>query len=114
VAGGLVGKGVAEAIDPTAEEGYWRENYAKRPYVGKDASFDDYGPAYRHGIDSYGSSNGRTFEQSESDLKRNWESAKGSSRLSWDDARDASRDSWQRVSDSVERAVPGDADRDGM
>jgi len=25
----------------------------------------------------------------------------------------ASRDSWQRVSDSVERAVPGDSDRDG-
>ena len=69
----LVGKGVAEAIDPTVEEGYWRDNYATRPYVEKGASFDDYGPAYRHGVDSYGRSNGRTFEQSESDLERSWE-----------------------------------------
>ena len=61
VAGGLAGKGVAEAIDPTVEESYWRANYASRPYVEKGASFDDYGPAYRLGVDSYGQSNGRTF-----------------------------------------------------
>ncbi len=113
VAGGLAGKGVAEAIDPTVEEGYWRDNYASRPYVEKGASFDDYGPAYRHGVDSYTRSKGRTFEQSESDLERSWEKAKGSSSLSWDEAKDASRDSWQRVSNTVERAVPGDSDRDG-
>lgn len=113
VAGGLIGKGVAEAIDPTVEEDYWRENYASRPYVKKGASFDDYGPAYRHGVESYGRSNGRTFEQSEPDLQRSWEKAKGNSRLSWDEAKHASRDSWQRVSDTIERAVPGDSDRDG-
>ena len=28
-------------------------------------------------------------------------------------ARHAARDSWQRVSDTVERATPGDSDRDG-
>jgi len=33
--------------------------------------------------------------------------------LSWDKAKDASRDAWQRMSDAVERAVPGDSDRDG-
>ena len=68
--------------------------------------------AYRHGVESYGRSEGRTFEQSESDLQRSWEKAKGDSSLSWDEARDASRDSWQRVSNSIERAVPGDSDRD--
>jgi phage tail tape-measure protein len=113
VAGGLAGKGIAKAIDPTAEEGYWRSNYASRTYVKSGSSFDDYGPAYRHGINSYGQSNGRTFDQAEPDLKRGWEKAKGKSNLSWDDARDASRDSWQRLSDSIERAVPGDSDRDG-
>jgi hypothetical protein len=114
VAGGLAGKGVAEAIDPTVEDTYWRANYANRPYVGKGASFDDYGPAYRLGVDSYGRSNGRTFKQSEADLERSWETAKGTSSLSWDEAKDASRDSWQRVSNTIERAVPGDSDRDGM
>lgn len=114
VAGGLAGKGIAEAIDPSAEEDHWRETYSSRPYVQKGSSFDDYGPAYRYGVDSYGRSKGRTFEQAEPDLKRGWEQAKGDSNLSWDRAKDASRDSWQRVSNTIERAVPGDSDRDGM
>lgn len=113
VVGGLAGKGVAEVIDPTAEDAYWRKNYGSRSYVKKGESFDDFGPAYRFGSDSYGRADGRTFDQLEPDLKRDWESNKGSSSLTWDRAKHASRDSWQRVSDSVERAIPGDSDRDG-
>ena len=113
VIGGLAGKGVAELIDPTAEEAYWRENYASRPYVSKGATFDDYGPAYRYGVDSYGRFAGRTFEEAEPELIRDWDSARGSSRLTWENAKHATRDSWQRVSDTVERAIPGDSDRDG-
>lgn len=114
VAGGLAGKGVAEQIDPTVEEGYWRDNFSSRSYVSKGDSFSDYGPAYRYGLDSYGRSEGRTFEESESDLKRDWQSSKGESNLSWDRARHASRDAWQRTSNAIERAVPGDSDRDGL
>jgi outer membrane lipoprotein SlyB len=33
VAGGLAGKEMAERIDPTSEEAYWRENYSSRNYV---------------------------------------------------------------------------------
>ena len=47
VAGGLAGKGIAEMIDPTVEEAYWRETYSSRPYVNQGASYDDYGPAYQ-------------------------------------------------------------------
>ena len=114
VTGGLAGKGVAEAIDPTVEEAYWRDNFGSRSYVKKGDTFADYGPAYRFGSDAYGRADGRTFDQAESDLKRDWESNKGSSSLTWDRARHASRDSWQRTSDAIERAVPGDSDRDGM
>ena len=113
VVGGLAGKGVAEMIDPTAEEAYWRENYSSRPYVTNGASFDDYGPAYRYGIDTYPEYEGRTFEEVEPELREDWDRAKGRSRLEWDDARHATRDSWQRISDTIERAVPGDSDRDG-
>lgn len=113
VIGGLAGKGVAEMIDPTAEEAYWRENYASRPYVTSGATFDDYGPAYRYGVDSFGRYDGRTFEEAEPELMRDWDRAKGTSRLTWDNAKHATRDSWQRVSDTVERAIPGDSDRDG-
>lgn len=113
IAGGLVGKGAAELVDPTAEEAYWRDAYTKRPYVTPDYTYDDYGPAYRYGIDAYTQYPSRTFDEAESDLMRDWEGARGRSRLTWDQAKNATRDSWQRLSDTVERAVPGDSDRDG-
>jgi hypothetical protein len=38
-----------------------------------------------------------------------WDRVKGHSRLSWEQAKSASRAAW----DKVERAMPGDLDRDG-
>ncbi|HET7730163.1 MAG TPA: hypothetical protein VFK48_09035 [Usitatibacter sp.] len=113
VVGGLAGKGVAEMIDPTVEEAYWRENYTSRPYVTSGASFDDYGPAYSYGVDNYARYPGRSFDEVEPELSREWQRAKGRSSLTWEHAKHAARDSWQRVSDTVERATPGDSDRDG-
>ena len=112
VVGGLAGKGVAEMIDPTAEDAYWRDNYTARPYA-EGGSYDEFGPAYRYGVTSYSEYPDRTFEDVEPDLRDNWPVARGSSRLEWDRARLAAKDSWQRVSDAVERAVPGDSDHDG-
>lgn len=97
VLGGLAGKGVAESIDPTAEEAYWRENYAARPYVNADYSFDDYGPAYRYGVDSYGRLGSASFDDAEPSLSRDWSHVRGSSRLEWNDAKMATRDSWDRI-----------------
>ncbi len=113
VIGGLAGKGVAEKIDPTLEEAYWRENYVNRPYVTKGSTFDDYGPAYRYGLDNYARYPGKRFEDVEPDLGRDWQRGKGKSALTWDHAKHAAKDSWQRLSDTVERATPGDSDRDG-
>ncbi len=113
VAGGLAGHGIAEMIDPAAEDAYWRDNYSSRPYIKSGDTYDDYGPAYRYGVDSYGRYSDRTFDEVEPELSRDWQSARGSSRLAWNNAKHATRDSWQRVSDAVERAVPGDSDHDG-
>jgi len=112
VVGGLAGKGIAEQIDPTREDAYWRDNYSSRPYV-SGGSYDDYGPAYSYGVNSYSKYAGRDFDDVESDLSRDWDSARGKSSLTWERAKHATRDAWKRVSDSVERAVPGDSDRDG-
>ncbi len=112
VAGGLAGNAIAKSIDPTAEEAYWRENYSSRPYIPQGASYDEYGPAYRYGVDAYGRYEGRSFEQAEPELMREWDRAKGTSKLTWDNAKHASRDAWQRLSDFVERATPGDSDHD--
>ncbi len=112
VIGGLAGKGIAESIDPTREDAYWRDNYRSRPYAG-GASYDDFGPAYAYGVSSYSRYPGRRFEEVESDLSRDWDSARGKSSLTWERAKNATRDAWHRLSDTVERAVPGDSDRDG-
>ena len=109
VAGGLAGKGVAEAVDPTAEDAYWRDNYSTRPYYQSGESYDDYGPAYRYGWESRQRYSGKRYEDVEQDLGRDWDNTKGNSRLNWERAKHASRDAWHRV----ERAMPGDADRDG-
>ena len=110
VAGGLAGKGVAEAVNPTAEDAFWRENYKTRPYAQGDFTYDeDYRPAYQYGWESRRRFAGRKFDEVETDLGRDWDRAKGRSRLGWEKAKEATRDAWHRV----ERAMPGDFDRDG-
>jgi len=114
VAGGLAGKAVAENIDPTVEGQYWRDNHTTRSYVDKNYDYDnDWAPAYQHGYTSRSAYAGRTFDDAEPTLRSDWERTKGKSRLTWDKAKYAVRDAWDRVSDKVERAVPGDSDRDG-
>lgn len=109
IAGGLAGKAVAEHYDPTAEEAYWRDAYAREPYYQSGMTYDDYDPAYRLGWESRGRYSGRRFEDVETDLGRDYETRRGKSRLSWDNAKHATRSAWDRV----ERAMPGDFDKDG-
>jgi len=113
VVGGLAGKYAAEAIDPTVEEAYWRENYKNRPYVSGENNFDDYGPAYGVGTSAFSKYPGRSFDDVEPHLSRDWSAARGRSKLDWTGAREASRDAWNRLGDAAERATPGDSDRDG-
>jgi hypothetical protein len=107
--GGLAGKGVAEAVDPTVEDAYWRENYRNEPYYDSSLTYDDYEPAYRMGYEAYGDRRGRRFEDVEPQLQGRWTSTKGRSRMDWERAKSAVRAGWHRV----ERAIPGDADGDG-
>ena len=101
VVGGLAGKSVAETIDPSLEDAYWRENFNSRPYVAAGSSYDDYGPAFGYGVSSYSRYQGRSFDELEADLARDWAGARGRSNLDWALARNATRDAWSRVSRSV-------------
>ena len=102
VAGGYAGKGIAESIDPTVEDAYWRESYANRSYFDQSHNYDDdYAPAYRHGWESRGRYHDRDWNQAESDIQKGWESAKANSRLTWEKAKQATRDAWDRVSHSM-------------
>lgn len=111
VAGAVAGRNAK--VDPVVEDTYWRDNYSTRPYISGGSTYDDYQPAYRYGTEAYTKYPNRSFDDIESDLSRDWATARGKSSLEWERAKHASRDAWQRVSDTVERAVPGDSDGDG-
>src|SRR5205807_3910496 len=49
VAGGLGGKAAAEAVNPTVEDDWWRQNYAGRPYAKAGEPYETYRPAYNYG-----------------------------------------------------------------
>lgn len=97
IAGGLAGKGVAEKIDPTVEDAYWRQNYGQRRYVEKTESYDAYQPAYRLGYESRAKYPGKRYEEVEADLQREYERSRAKDAVSWDKARYASRDAWERL-----------------
>jgi len=87
------------AINPTAEEAYWREAYRREPYYRADLDYDDYGPAYRVGYTGPMRREGE-FETLEGDLKDDFQRVRGRSRLHWEEAREAARAAWRRATRS--------------
>jgi len=104
VVGGLAGKGVAEKVDPTAEDAYWRQNYNRQPYFDSSYTYDDYQGAYRTGYEGYGrlGGSGKRYEDVEQELRRDYERNYSRSRLSWDKARPAVRAAWHRFDRNLE------------
>src|SRR5881394_3538090 len=51
VVGGLAGHAVGEAVDPTAEDNYWRSTYQTEPYRNAAYDYNDYSPAYKLGYE---------------------------------------------------------------
>ena len=107
IVGGLAGKAIAEAIDPTAEEAYWRENHTQQPYT-QGRPYDDFSAAYRVGYLGYMNlgSAGVHFEDREQELRRQYEEVHPN--LSWENARPASRAAWQRIHDRTAPEPRGD------
>jgi hypothetical protein len=108
VAGGMAGKGVAESIDPTAEDAYWRENYPWRSYAEKSHDYDYYRPAYCYGWESRSLHPGKSWDEVESELERGWARARGKSNLEWHKARNAARDAWDRISTPRDSTISKD------
>jgi hypothetical protein len=113
-AGGMAGKFVADLVDPKMEDEFWRKNWSDRKYTDGGFTYDqDWGPAYRYGMEAFSRYRDLAYDDFENDLAAGWADARGESRLDWDCAKHATRDAWQRISDRVEGAAPGDSDRDG-
>jgi len=100
-AGAIAGLGVARAIEgaiqPDADEAYWRDAHASRPYARADRSYDQFAPAYRYGWESYRHFGPAGWDVAEPSLQRNWAEFRGDSTLDWETARPATRDAWDRV-----------------
>lgn len=111
--GAVVGAVAGRKADPVAEEAYWRDNYASRPYVTSGSTYDEYAPAYRYGAEAYSRYPGRSFDEVEPELGRDWQTSRGTSSLEWERAKHATRDAWHRIGNAAERAIPGDSDHDG-
>lgn len=104
IVGGLAGKDVAEQINPTLEDIYWRENYSSSPYFEKGTTYADYQTAYRagyEGFDRYGHS-ARSYSDIEVDLQRDYEKDHTGS-LDWEKAKYAVRDAWDRAALSFQQ-----------
>ncbi|MCG2591820.1 hypothetical protein LZ009_03410 [Ramlibacter sp. XY19] len=84
------------AINPTAEEAYWRDAYRREPYYRAEFSYEDYSPAYRVGYTGPVRRHGE-FDELEHALKDDFQRVRGRSRLRWEEAREATRAAWRRV-----------------
>ena len=109
VGGAKAGDAVAEYVNPTEYDAYWRDNYTKTKYYNSDNDWNDYAPAYGLGYYARDTYRGRPFDDLDDRLEGAWAKAKGKSRLAYNDARHAIRDGWHYV----ERKLPGDFDNDG-
>ncbi len=100
VIGGFAGRGIAEAVNPVAEDAYWRENYHQRPYAG-GRKYEELEPAYKYGWESRVRHADRGWDQAEGDLATGWTKVRGASTLHWDEAKSATRDAWDRATRQV-------------
>jgi hypothetical protein len=80
-----------------AEDDYWRQSYASRPYSRSGSTYDEYRPAYQYGTDAAHRHQGRRWEDVEGDLESGWGEARGTSRSTWHEIKAAVRDAWDRV-----------------
>ncbi len=97
VAGGLAGKSAAEAVNPTAEELFWRETYLREPYYVKGKTFEYYAPGFRAGWAGRVRHDGRNFDEAEADLIADYKLARSELDPAWHDIRPAARAAWDRV-----------------
>lgn len=109
IVGGLTGRAIGRAVNPSDEDAHWKKTYASETYFQSGLSYDDYAPAYRTGYEGRSHFGDRKFDDVQRDLETNYNRAKGQSKLPWEKAKQAARAAWDRV----ERAIPGDSDKDG-
>ena len=97
VMGGLVGKSSAEAVNPTAEEVFWRETYVREPYYVQGRGYEYYAPGFRAGWKGRVRHDGRSYEEAEPELLAEYLLTKSEIDPDWQEISPAARAAWDRV-----------------
>lgn len=113
VVGGLAGKGAAEAVNPTVEEAYWRDNYTREPYYQDGLTFDEYAPAYRLGFNGRSRYSG-AWDDVEPRFASDWRTVNAGSTLAWPQAQHATRAAWNRVGQTTSATQNQEAGNDDV
>lgn len=98
VAGGLAGHSMAEAVNPTAEDAYWRSAHDDQDYAHSTYTYEDYAPAYRAGWESRAAGHSQ-WEKARDEWSRSWNGQTSGSRLRWDEAEPAAKAAWERANE---------------
>ncbi|HEY1771387.1 MAG TPA: hypothetical protein VGG02_14135 [Chthoniobacterales bacterium] len=106
VAGAYSGRGVAEAVNPTVEEQYWRENHAAQSYATAEHTYEHFAPAYRVGYEAVAKYPGKDFDEIDDDLALDYQKYQPGSALPWDQVRPATRAAWNKVSGTISGRDP--------
>jgi hypothetical protein len=86
-----------DQIDVSDEDHYWRQQYDRHPYIGRN--YDEFQPAFQYGWESavLPENRGKKFEDVEPQLRAHWSEYNGTSRTDWDYMRWAVRDAYNRI-----------------
>lgn len=95
--GAVVGERVGEARDTRGDLGHFEQIFRDMPYYVDGMSWDDYAPAYRHGLDTWHTHGALGFGAAEADLESAWAQARDASRLHWAQARGAVEHAWREL-----------------
>jgi hypothetical protein len=107
VVGAYSGRSVAEAVNHTEDEEFWREHHHKQEWAG-DAPYEHYAPAYKTGYEGAVKYAGRHYHEIENDLARDYEKNDANLAIPWDRARPAVKAAWDRLGGVM---GPRDTDR---
>ncbi len=91
------GRAGFKPVNSTAEHEFWRHEFRNRPYYTQGTPYEQYGPAYQYGWESFAGNSGKTFKEVEPQLGRQWDQHRGESQLSWIHVTGAAHDAWQRM-----------------
>lgn len=98
--GAVVGHKASDSADSSGNLGHFRQIFESMPYYVSGRTWDDYGPAYRYGIDTYREHRQRGLEGAEAQLQAGWDGAKRGSTLLWSETRDAIEHAWRELDES--------------